>query len=116
MMTSGHHKGRIFLSHPHTKNGFFFLNTTKNLILYWKNLKDFQKNRNTLRCDIVTSFFHYNDVTDRRAASVRLFVFYLFLGLVWVCEINRIHHWCSEKNSAHARDEVVFLSDLATNL
>ena len=63
---------------------------------------------------MVTSFYHYNDVTDRRAASVRLFVFYLFLGLVWVCEINRIHHWCSEKNSA--RDEVVFLSELATNL
>ena len=24
-----------------------------------------------------------------------LFIFYLSLGLVRVCEINRIHHWCS---------------------
>ena len=42
---------------------------------------------NTLRWDIVTSFLHNNDVTDRRAASVRLFVICLSLGLVWVCEI-----------------------------
>ena len=40
---------------------------------------------------MVTSFYRYNDVTNRRAASVRLFVFYLSLGLVRVCEINRIH-------------------------
>ena len=33
------HEGRIFLSHPHTNNGFFFLLTTKCFILYWKNKK-----------------------------------------------------------------------------
>ena len=33
----------------------------------------------------------YDDVRERRAA-VR---FYLVHGLVRVCEINRIHHWCS---------------------
>ena len=60
-----------------------------------KRGKDFQKILNTLRCDMVTSFLHYDDFTDRRATSVRLFVFYLSLGLVRVCEINRIHHWCS---------------------
>ena len=80
MMTNGDHEGRIFLSHPHTNNGLFFLLTTKYVILYWKNIKkDFQKILNTLRCDMVTSFSHFNDVTDRRAASVRLFVFYLSL-------------------------------------
>ena len=31
----------------------------------------FQKILNTLRCDMVTSFYHYFDVTDRRAVSVR---------------------------------------------
>ena len=49
---------------------------------------DFQKILNTLRGNMVTSFKHYNYVTDRRATSVRLFVFYLSLGLVWVCEIE----------------------------
>ena len=44
---------------------------------------------------MVRSFYYNNAVTDRRAASVRPFVFYLSLGLVRVCEINRIHHWCS---------------------
>ena len=53
------------------------LNTS---IIKEKNLgKDFQKILNTLRCDMVTSFSHYNGVTDRRAASVRLFVFLSFL-------------------------------------
>ena len=61
----------------------------------WK--KNFQKIRNTQRCDMLTSFLHLNDVTNRRADSVRsatVRVFYLFHGLVRVCEINRIHHWC----------------------
>ena len=31
---------------------------------------------------MVTSFVQYNDVTDRRAVDVRLFVFYHPLGLV----------------------------------
>ena len=30
--------------------------------------EDFQKILNILRCDMVTSFKHYNDVTDQRAA------------------------------------------------
>ena len=57
--------------------------------------KDFQKILDTLRCNMVTSFYHCNDVTERHVASVRLVVFYLSLGLVRVCEINRIDHWCS---------------------
>ena len=42
---------------------------------------------NTLRSDIVTSFLHNNDVRDRCAASVQLFVICLSLWMVWVCEI-----------------------------
>ena len=38
VMTNGDPEGWIFLSHPHTNNGFFFLLTTKHLILYWKNM------------------------------------------------------------------------------
>ena len=58
-------------------NGFFFLLTTKLLIFIEKKReKGFQKNLNRLRCDsvMVTSFLYYNDVTDQRAAGVRLFV------------------------------------------
>ena len=40
---------------------------------------------------LMMSFQHYNDVTDRCAASMRLFVFYLCLGLVQVCEIEISH-------------------------
>ena len=40
---------------------------------------------------MVTSFKHYNDVTDQPVASVQLFVFYLALWLVWVCEIEISH-------------------------
>ena len=81
MMTNGDSEGRIFLSHPHTNNGLFFLLTTKYLILCWKHDKDFQKILNTLRYDMETSFKHYNDVMDRRAASVRStcgFFFFIF--------------------------------------
>ena len=39
---------------------------------------------------MATSFNHYNDVTDRRAANMRFF--YLSLGLVPVFEIIRIYH------------------------
>ena len=37
-----------------------------------------------------TSFYHYNDVTVRRAASVQLFVFYLSLGLVVMVRVREI--------------------------
>ena len=77
-----------------TSHELWILFLAHHLIPYlsWKNLKKaVQKVLNTLRCDMVTSFKHYNDVTDRRVASVRLFVFYLSLGLVWVCEIEISH-------------------------
>ena len=77
MMTYGDRVGRIFLSHPHTNNGSLFL-------------------LNTLRYDMVTSFYHFNDVTERRAAIMRptcgcSFFFYLILGLVRVITIELYH-------------------------
>ena len=77
-ITDWHHEacrvdceGHIFLSHPHRNNGFFFLLTTYLIShFYWKKWKR-------------------RHVATRRAASVRLFVFNLALGLVRVCEIER---------------------------
>ena len=39
-MTNGDPEGRIFLSHPHTNNGFFFLLAIKYLILCLKVLPE----------------------------------------------------------------------------
>ena len=46
VMTNGDPEGQIFLSDPHTNNGFFFLLTT--VVFYFKIR--FQKSLNTLRC------------------------------------------------------------------
>ena len=61
---------------------FFFLE---------KHEKGFQKIPKTLKCDMMMSFQHDIDITDRHAASVLLFVFYLSHGPVWVCEIELSH-------------------------
>ena len=37
MMTNGDPEGRIFLSYPHTNNGFFFLLTTFVYIYFFQN-------------------------------------------------------------------------------
>ena len=47
VMTNGDPEGQIFLSYPHTNNGFFFWLTTD--FLYFKII--FQKLMNTLRCN-----------------------------------------------------------------
>ena len=39
MMTNGDREGLIFLSRPHMNNRFVFLLASKDLILYWKNMK-----------------------------------------------------------------------------
>ena len=69
MMTNGDREGRIFLSHPHTNNGFFFLLTTKYLILYWKtSIKRLPENPEYAEMRLCGVIFHYNDVTERIAA------------------------------------------------
>ena len=90
-MTNGDREGLIFLSHPHTNNGFFNLLTT----ILEKHEKGFQKILHSLRCDMMTSFYHYNVVTELRVAYVWLFVVCLSHWLVRVCGKNRIHRWCS---------------------
>ena len=50
VMANGDLEGRIFLSYPHTKNGFFFLLTT--VFIYFFDFKiSFQKSLNTLKCN-----------------------------------------------------------------
>ena len=73
VMTTGDRKGRVFLSRPHTNNGFVFclpLNTSS--YIGKKREKGFQEILNTLRCDMVTKFLHFDDVTDRRLPSLLL--------------------------------------------
>ena len=93
-MTNGDREGRIVLSNPRTNDRFFFSLTNKYLILYLKkHEKDFQKILNTLTCNMVPYFLHYNDVTDRMRpacggrAAVRFVCFLSFpragMGL-WV--------------------------------
>ena len=40
MMTNDYHEGWIFLSHPHTNSGFFFLHTIRYSILILKTLPE----------------------------------------------------------------------------
>ena len=52
-------------------------------------MKKNPENPNSLRCDMVPSFLHYNNFTEQCAASGQLFVFFIFPhGLVRVCEIE----------------------------
>ena len=81
VITIGDREGRIFLSHPHTNNGAFFLLTTLKYLIYisktWKRLPENPEYAEMGHGDVIFNF--YNDVTDRRAASMRLFVFLSFL-------------------------------------
>ena len=91
-MTNGDREGRIFLSNPHTNNGFFFSLTIKYLFLYWKKTwKRLPENPEYAQMRhgdvILTLQWRHGSTCGQRADDVRLFVFYLSLGLVRVCEI-----------------------------
>ena len=94
-MTNSDREGTDFLFHPDTNYRFFFLLTIKYCIfIFEKHEKGFQKFLNTLRwdkhvtCDVISTL-----QCHRSTCSRLLFVFPM--GWYWVCEINRIHHWCS---------------------
>ena len=91
VMTKGVREGWIFLSHPHTNYGFFFLLTTIYLILYWK------KTRNKLpENPEYAEIWHDVILTLQWCPGSRCGKFFIFpMGWYGVCEINRIHHWCS---------------------
>ena len=58
VMTNGVCEGQIFLYHSQTNKGLFFLLTTKNLILYWKNMKT-ASTKSWIRWD-ATWWHHFN--------------------------------------------------------
>ena len=51
VMTNGDPEGQIFLSYPHTNNGFFFLLPTVFVCLFINFKISFQKSLNALRCN-----------------------------------------------------------------
>ena len=59
MITNGDPEGRIFLSSPHTNNGFFFLLTT--VVLFENKLPEVPEY--AMQFNIMTSLKHNNDVT-----------------------------------------------------
>ena len=96
VMTNDGLEGRNFLSHPHTNNRFFFLLTTRYLILFGekreKRLLESPEYTEMRHGDVILSLQKRHEKTcGQRAADVRLFVFYLSLGLVRVCEIGLYH-------------------------
>ena len=91
MMTNGDHEGRVFLSHPHTNNGFFFLLTTKYSFYIdkaWKRLPENPEYAEMRHGDVILTLQRSHGSTCGKRA---VFFFYLSLGLVWVCEIEISH-------------------------
>ena len=93
VMADGDHEGRIFLSLPHTNNGFFFLLTTHFILERREKVS-----RKSWICRDVKWWRHFNITIASRIdvrpacgweAAVRFF--YLSNGLVRVCEIELSH-------------------------
>ena len=104
--------GRIFLSHPHTHDGYFFLLTTKYLFLYYKDMK---KLHATWWCHFNITMMSQIDVRHRstcgqHADDMQLFIFYLSLGLVRVCEIELSHMGKNKGNLDPVCENIVFCS------
>ena len=64
---------------------------------------------------MATSFKHFNDVMDRRVASMQLFVLYFFLGLVQVCEIEISHMGKNSRNPGLVFENIKALIDRLNN-
>ena len=85
VMSNGDPQGRFFDPILTQILDSFSCSPLKILHLLEKLEKDFQKILNTLRCDTMTSLINVRP-------ACRCSIFYLSLGLVWVCEIE-IHTW-----------------------
>ena len=62
VMTNGDPEGRIFLSYPHTNNGFFFL--AHHFFLFQNKLPEVPEYAK-MQFHIMTSLKHNNDVTPK---------------------------------------------------
>ena len=60
MMRNGDPEGRIFLSYPHTNNGFFFLLTT---VFLFENMLPEVDEIAKIQFHMMTSLKHNNDIT-----------------------------------------------------
>ena len=69
-MTNGDLEGQIFLSYPHTNNGFFFLLTIV-FFLFENKLPEVPEYAK-MRFHIMKSLKHSNDVTWRQCAWVQI--------------------------------------------
>ena len=93
----GDREVRIFLSHPHTNNGFFPcspLNISFILEKLEKDLRKILENPEYAELrhgDAILILQRRHGSTCGQRAAVR---FYLSLGLVRMCEIITIHHEC----------------------
>ena len=95
-MTNCDRQGWIFLSHPHTNNGFFFMLTTMHRILYEKRLPKYPEFAEMRHGDyILTLQWPHGSTWGQRAVDLWLFDYDLSHRFVQVCEINQIHQWCS---------------------
>ena len=88
----------FLLLHPHAYNGFFFLLTSKYLILNWINIKRLPEN--PVYTEMTQFYLTIMSMIDVRSgwADVRLYIFFFLHGLVWVCEIELSH--MSNKSTA----------------
>ena len=95
VMTKVDREGWIFLSHPHTNNGFFFLLTTKYLIYIgktWKRLPEHPEYAEMRHGDVILTLqWCHGSTCGQRVDDMLLLIFYLSLGLVRVCEIEISH-------------------------
>ena len=79
VMTIDDPEGQIFLSYPHTNNGFLFLLTT---VLLFKNKLPEVPEYAKIQLHMMTSFKHNNDVTWRQCARVSIQPMYV--ALAWL--------------------------------
>ena len=94
VMTNSGCEGKIFLSHPHTNNGLFFLFTAKYHIFIL--IKGFQKLLNTLGCDIAW-WCHFDKTLTSlvfRSAAVLFFIFLLSFFFIIFYLSFFIYHEC----------------------
>ena len=103
VITNGDHEGQIFLSHPHTNNGLFFLHTIKyNIFIFkssWIQLGATYFNEVTLTCWIAY------DVTCLSTCGCSIFIFPT--GWYRVCEIEFSRPLIAQDKLFHRQNTVL---------
>ena len=99
VMTNGDPEGRVFypiLTQIVDSFSCSPLCTTFYIEKRWKRLPEYHEFAEMRHGDVILTLqWRHRSTWGQLAVDVRIFVFWIFPGLVWVCEVNRIHHWCS---------------------